>query len=49
MYTMYANASNNTPSYIHTNSYRVQKVHPMGCKPSSIIHAFTIFIGARVA
>ena len=28
MYTMYANASNNTPSYTHITSYVVWSVHP---------------------
>ena len=30
MYTMYTNASNNTPSYIYGSSYMVRRVHPMG-------------------
>ena len=30
MYTMCANASNNTPSYSHVRSYMVWKVHPLG-------------------
>ena len=28
MYTMYANGSNNIPSYIHVSSYVVWRVHP---------------------
>ena len=28
MYTMYANASHNTPSYTHVTLYVIQKVHP---------------------
>ena len=28
MYIMYANASNNTPSYTHVSSYVVWRVHP---------------------
>ena len=30
MYTMYINASNNTPSYTHISSYIIWRVHPSG-------------------
>ena len=32
MYTMYVNASINSPSYSHISLYIVCKVHPMGIK-----------------
>ena len=30
MYTMYANASNNTTSYTHVDLYMIWRVHPLG-------------------
>ena len=32
MYTMYIQASNNTPAYTYVNFYMVQRVHPLGSK-----------------
>ena len=33
MYSMYANASNNTPSYTYVSSYMAWRVHPQGSYP----------------
>ena len=33
MYSMYINASNNTPFHTHVSSYVVCKVQPFGCQP----------------
>ena len=37
MYTMYANASNNTPYYTCVSSYMVWRVHPPGFKLSNCL------------
>ena len=47
MYTRYANASNNTPTYSHIRLYMVWRVHPLGletCLPSLKKYKSTLVI-----